>query len=60
MPFYDYICEQCEDEFEKTQGINEKPLEKCNKCPGQLRRKIHASPIHFKGKGFYITDYKKK
>lgn len=61
MPFYEYECRECVNSFEVQQSINSEPLELCKKCNTKsLRRVIHASPIHFKGTGFYITDYKKK
>ena len=59
MPTYDYRCLNCGDVFEHFQKMTDTPLEKCNKCGGELKRLIGAGlgPI-FKGKGFYQTDYK--
>jgi len=42
MPTYDYKCEHCGLNFEKFQGINDKPLETCPECGGQVRRLIGA------------------
>jgi predicted nucleic acid-binding Zn ribbon protein len=37
-----------------------KPLSKCPKCKGKLKKLIGAgSGIIFKGSGFYATDYRK-
>ena len=60
MPTYDYICENCECEFEQFQSITAKPLHKCPECKKlKLKRLIGAgSGILFKGSGFYQTDYR--
>jgi len=61
MPTYEYECTQCKHHFEEFQKITEKPLNKCPKCGGDLRRLISGGTgLIFKGSGFYITDYKKK
>ena len=60
MPTYDYLCENCGDEFEWFQSITAKPLRKCPSCgKTRLRRLIgRGSAIIFKGSGFYQTDYR--
>jgi putative FmdB family regulatory protein len=61
MPTYDYKCNNCKKTFEEFQFINEKPLEKCIYCGGEVERLIGGgSGIIFKGSGFYVTDSKKK
>ena len=61
MPNYDYECTKCGNEFEAFQKMTDKPLSKCPKCSGKVKRLIGAgSGIIFKGSGFYETDYKKK
>jgi predicted nucleic acid-binding Zn ribbon protein len=41
--------------------MTDKPLSKCPKCGGKVRRLIGGGTgIIFKGSGFYVTDYKKK
>lgn len=61
MPTYEYKCSKCKKNFEKLQGITEKPLSTCPYCKkGKPERLIGAgSGLIFKGSGFYITDYKK-
>ena len=59
MPVYDYKCEKC-GVFEIEQRISEKPLSKCPKCRGKVKRLISAPGIVFKGSGFHVTDYKKE
>ena len=61
MPTYDYKCLKCGETFEAFQKISDKPLTKCPKCKGKVRRLISSgSGLIFKGRGFYATDYKKK
>lgn len=60
MPTYDYECTKCKHKFEAFQRMTEKPLFRCPKCNGKLKRLIGAgSGIIFKGSGFYATDYRK-
>ncbi len=61
MPTYNYICEECNKEFEVFQRITAEPLATCQDCGGKLRKKISGGAgLVFKGSGFYITDYKNK
>lgn len=61
MPIYEYECPKC-GRFEAVQKASDKPL-KCNpdccekECPKKAQRVISASALHFKGSGFYKTDY---
>jgi len=60
MPTYEYVCDNCQHEFEQFQSIKAKPIRKCPEC-GKLRvqRLIGAGAgIIFKGSGFYQTDYR--
>jgi putative FmdB family regulatory protein len=56
MPTYDYLCENGH-RFEQSQRITEDALETCVECEAPVRRMLHAPAIHFKGSGFYSTDY---
>ena len=59
MPTYDYKCLECENQFEKFQGITAPPLEECPECSGKVKRLIGAGAgLIFKGSGFYTTDYR--
>lgn len=61
MPTYDYKCQQCGYKFEKRQKMSDEKLKTCPKCGGELHRLFGAgASIHFKGHGFYETDYKGK
>jgi putative FmdB family regulatory protein len=57
VPTYEYRCEQCGETTEAFQKMSDDPLEVCERCGGRLRRVLHPVAIHFKGSGFYTTDY---
>ena len=59
MPIYEYRCDQCGDSFDVLQRMSDDPLVTCEKCGGTLRKVLHPVAIHFKGSGFYTTDYGK-
>ena len=59
MPIYEYQCDDCGHSFEVMQKMSEDPLTECEKCGGPLRKVLHPVAIHFKGSGFYTTDYGK-
>ena len=59
MPTYEYLCSDCNHEFEEFESITAPPLEKCPRCDGSVRRLISSgNGLIFKGSGFYITDYR--
>lgn len=60
MPTYDYVCENCEHQFEQFQSITAEPTRKCPNCGKlKLQRLIGAGAgVIFKGSGFYQTDYR--
>ena len=61
MPTYEYQCQKCKRRHEASQSITAKPLTKCPKCGGKLKRLLSTgSGFLFKGSGFYITDYRSK
>ena len=37
--------------------MSEDPLTKCEQCGAPAERVLYAPAVHFKGKGFYNTDY---
>lgn len=60
MPTYDYICSDCNAEWELFQSIKAKPVRKCPEC-GKLKAKRQigtGAGVIFKGSGFYQTDYR--
>ncbi len=59
MPTYDYECGKCGYQFEEFQSISDKPLTRCPKCKGKVKRCIGpGAGLIFKGSGFYQTDYR--
>ncbi len=59
MPTYEYTCPAGHD-FELFQRMSDKPRAKCPACGKIAVRKISGGAgLHFKGSGFYITDYGK-
>lgn len=54
MPKYDYKCDKCTDVIEIVKSISEDHPTKCN-CGGNLSQIFHATPVTFKGSGFYKT-----
>ena len=63
MPIYEYRCKECEKTVELLQTMKGRAPGKCPSC-GKTRcmsRQVSAgTSAHFKGKGFYCTDYPKK
>jgi putative FmdB family regulatory protein len=59
MPTYEYRCPSGH-EFELFQKMSDKPRAKCPTCGMAAARRISGGAgLHFKGSGFYITDYGK-
>jgi len=59
VPIYEYRCDACGDSFDILQRMSDDALVTCAKCGGTLRKVLHPVAIHFKGSGFYTTDYGK-
>ena len=59
MPIYEYRCDDCGVTLEVLQKMSDDPLETCEQCGGHLSKVLHPVAIHFKGSGFYTTDYGK-
>jgi putative FmdB family regulatory protein len=56
MPIYEYRCERGHT-FEVMQRITEDALVTCQTCEAPVQRVFHPVAVHFKGSGFYNTDY---
>src|SRR3954451_6001009 len=59
MPIYEYRCENGHT-FEVMQRMSDDPLTECSICGAPVQRVFHPVAIHFKGSGFYNTDYGKR
>lgn len=57
MPIYEYRCPNGHV-FEVLQRMNDAQPEACEVCgESPLERVLHPVAIHYKGSGFYATDY---
>jgi putative FmdB family regulatory protein len=59
MPIYEYKCHQCGQRFEVRRRITDEPLKTHKDCGGEVEQLISAPALHFKGTGWYVTDYAK-
>ena len=56
MPIYEYRCDN-DHRFEVLQKFSDEALTVCEVCGAPAQRVLHPVAIHFKGSGFYSTDY---
>jgi putative FmdB family regulatory protein len=56
LPIYEYRCENGHL-FEVMRKITEAPLTECAECGAPVVKVLHSPAVHFKGSGFYNTDY---
>jgi putative FmdB family regulatory protein len=56
MPTYEYRCQQGHT-FEVVQRMSDGPVLTCETCSAPVERVFHPVAVHFKGSGFYNTDY---
>src|SRR5215203_51749 len=56
MPIYEFRCENGHL-FEVMQKITDAPITECEECGAPVARVFHPIAVHFKGSGFYNTDY---
>jgi len=59
MPIYEYRCDKGHT-FDVMQSMSDDPLTACEVCGAPVQKVLHAPAVHFKGSGFYNTDYGKK
>jgi putative FmdB family regulatory protein len=58
VPLYEYECRKCHHRFERIQQFSDKPVRRCPKCKtGRVEKLISSPAVHFKGTGWYVTDY---
>ena len=62
MPIYEYHCsnEDCAYHFDEKRSIHVKGRKRCPKCRHKVEQIYSPTGIHFKGEGWYVTDYKGK
>ena len=56
MPIYEYRCKKGHT-FEVMQRMTDDPVVTCQTCSSPVERVFHPVAVHFKGSGFYNTDY---
>ena len=57
MPIYEYRCPNGHT-FELFQRMSDAPAEKCEVCGASpVEKVLYPVSVHFKGSGFYSTDY---
>lgn len=59
MPIYEYKCDNGHV-FDVIQKMSDDALTECQECGAPAVRVLHSPAVHFKGSGFYNTDYGKK
>lgn len=60
MPLYEYECGSCGHRFELIRKFSDPPVKICPSCGGVVRKLLSSPAIHFKGTGWYVTDYARK
>lgn len=59
MPIYEYKCPEGHV-FELFQRFADAPAETCQVCGASpVVKVLYPAAVHFKGSGFYTTDYQK-
>ena len=56
MPRYDFYCSKCGMETEITRSFSNDKEILCDTCLIPLIKRFTATPVHFRGTGFYSTD----
>jgi putative FmdB family regulatory protein len=56
LPIYEYRCRNGHN-FEVLQSMSDDPVTECEVCSAPVERVFHPVAVHFKGSGFYSTDY---
>jgi len=46
MPVYEYACDPCQVIYQTRHGMNEEPLQTCQKCGGPVKRLISAPNLN--------------
>jgi len=62
VPIYEFQCKKCGHRFERMQKMSDPHPAACPQCKakGTVEQLMSAPAAHFKGSGWYVTDYAKK
>jgi putative FmdB family regulatory protein len=62
MPTYEFRCTACGHQFEVFQSMSAPDPAECEGChaAGTLEKVLFPVAVHYKGSGFYSTDYSGK
>lgn len=62
MPTYEYKCIECKHTMQLIHKMSEQPTTICPSCMKSSMVRVPGGglALHFKGSGFYETDYKNK
>lgn len=59
MLLYEFVCQECANEFELIVSFSSQTMPPCPNCQStHVLRKMGLPAVHFKGSGWYITDSK--
>jgi putative FmdB family regulatory protein len=59
VALYEYTCSKCGQSFERIMKRGAR-APRCPECGGSTRQLVSAPAIHFRGTGWYVTDYARK
>jgi len=59
MPLRDYRCKECGAVLEVLERMGATDKVSCASCGGDTDRVVSCATPHFKGIGFFSTDYRK-
>lgn len=55
MPTYEFTCPICNAMVEQSFSVYTDHIVNCEDCGVRMDKKFSATPVHFKGTGFYKT-----
>ena len=60
-PIYEFKCPNCSEKISQHRKMSDQVIAPmCGDCLVDMERVFSATPIHFKGSGFYVTDKGKR
>ena len=59
MPTYQYICDKCDNIWEKFTTVSDGHMQSCPRCGNNVYRSISGGTgVIYKCMGFHTTDYR--